>query len=245
MVLEQRPGRAGGRVDGLHEGVHRPVADALGLPQRAVRVAHHHARARLAAGAAGEVQLLEAVAAALGLDAHLVAHDRLEVHRRDAPLAVGDLLEAREGVVELLAVELVAQLLQGVAQRVAARVLAEHDLALGQAHRGDVHDLVGQRVAEDAVLVDARLVGEGVAADDRLVGLHRVADHAADQPAGAGDLGRDDAAPQAAERVGAGAEDHRQLLDAHVAGPLPDALGGSGAASSRRRSPARASWSAA
>ena len=51
----------------------------------------------------------------------------------------------------------------------AAAVLAEHEAAARQAHVLRPHDLVGLRVLEHAVLVDARLVREGVLADDRLV----------------------------------------------------------------------------
>src|SRR5438093_1043807 len=57
----------------------------------------------------------------------LVGDERLEVHRRHLLLAVGDLLEALEGRVERLALELAAHLLQGFAQGVAAGVLAQHD----------------------------------------------------------------------------------------------------------------------
>ena len=56
-----------------------------------------------------------------------------------------------------------------------AAVLAEHQLAFGDADAVRVHDLVGLAVLQHAVLVDARLVREGVAPDDRLVGLHRIA----------------------------------------------------------------------
>ncbi len=57
----------------------------------------------------------------------------------------------------------------------APRVLAEHDLGAGDPHVLGAHDLVGQPVGQDPVLMDARLVGEGVAPHDRLVELHGVA----------------------------------------------------------------------
>ena len=120
--------------------------------------------------------------------AHLVGDDRLQVERGDLLLAVGDLLEALEGRVQRVALDLEAELLQRVAQRVAAGVLAEHDRVRLQADFGRVHDLVGGALLQHAVLVDAGLVGERVAADDRLVRLDRVAGQARDHAAGAGQL---------------------------------------------------------
>ena len=144
---------------------------------------------------------------------------------RDLLLLVGHVLEAAEGLVELLVGELVAELGQARAQRVPAAVLAEHEVALGEADVGGLHDLEGRGLLEDAVLVDARLVGEGVAADDRLVGLHRVAGHVRDQPAGAGDLlGLD--LRLGVEVVAARADRHDDLFERGVAGALADAVDG-------------------
>ena len=120
--------------------------------------------------------------------AELLGHDGLEVGVGELHLAVGQLLEAGEGGVEGVALELDAHLLERVGEGVAAGVLAQHDLALAGADRRWVHDLVGGALGQHAVLVDAGLVGEGVAADDRLVVLHRVAGEAAHQAAGAGQL---------------------------------------------------------
>ena len=64
---------------------------------------------------------------ALDVGAQLVGDQRLEVHRRDLLLAVGDLLEALEGLLELGAVDRVAEVLQRLAQRRAAGVLAQHE----------------------------------------------------------------------------------------------------------------------
>ena len=52
-------------------------------------------------------------------------------------------------------------------------MLAHDQRGLADADRLRRHDLVGLRVLEHAVLVDAALVREGVPADDRLVVLHR------------------------------------------------------------------------
>ena len=106
-------------------------------------------------------------------------------------VAVGDLLLGvgqgdHLGVdrVERLAVDVVAERVELLAQTAPAGQLADGQLAAGQPDRLRGHDLVGQRVLDDAVLVDARLVGEGVAADDGLVGLDGEAGQVADQPAG-------------------------------------------------------------
>ena len=103
----------------------------------------------------------------------LLVDQRLDVLVVDVLLAVGQLLEAVEGVLERVLAQLVAQLLQLRAEGVAARVLAHHQRGLGHADRLRRHDLVGLGVLEHAVLVDAALVREGVPADDGLVVLHR------------------------------------------------------------------------
>mmetsp|Transcript_14932 Transcript_14932/g.56703 ORF Transcript_14932/g.56703 Transcript_14932/m.56703 type:complete len:387 (+) Transcript_14932:815-1975(+) len=69
-----------------------------------------------------------------------------------------------------------------------ARVLPEHDVVVGEADGGRVHDLIRLSVLQDAVLVDAALVGEGVGADDCLVGLHHHARQRGHQTTGLGDL---------------------------------------------------------
>ena len=58
-----------------------------------------------------------------------------------------------------------------VAKGVPPAVLAQDQPALRNADRFGVHDLVRGALFQDAVLVDARLVGEGIASHNRLVGL--------------------------------------------------------------------------
>ena len=125
--------------------------------------------------------------------AHLVGDDRLEIERRDLLLLVRQRLEPLERLVERVALDDEAELLQRVLERMAAGVLAEHDLVRVEADVAGIHDLERRPLLEDAVLVDARLVGERVAADDRLVRLHDVAGEARDHPAGPRQLGRLDA----------------------------------------------------
>src|SRR5918998_910173 len=97
------------------------------------------ARVRRAAVGHIDVEPLQRVRAQLV--AELVGHERLEVHRADGLLAVGDLLEALERGVERLALDLEAELLQRALERVPAGVLAEHEVVALETDRGGVHDL--------------------------------------------------------------------------------------------------------
>ena len=119
--------------------------------------------------------------------------------------------------------QLVAQPGHLALEGVAAAVLAQHQLALGQADGLRLHDLVGQRVLHHAVLVDAGLVREGVGADDRLVRLDRHAGVRADQAAGADDLGGVDVRVQPVD-LRPGVQRHHHLFQRGVAGPLADAV---------------------
>ena len=92
----------------------------------AVGRAHADGGVRRAARGGLDVEPLQRVGRALL--AQLVGDERLEVHRGDLLLLVRQLLEALEGGVQRLAVDLVAELLQRRAQRVAAGVLAQHEL---------------------------------------------------------------------------------------------------------------------
>src|SRR6266481_5664533 len=91
-----------------------------------------------------------------------------EMRRASRP-TVRQVAEARPGPVEVVTGQFVAQVGQGLGEGVAAGVLAEHDAVGLPADGGGVHDLVGRALHQDAVRVDAGLVGEGVGADDCLV----------------------------------------------------------------------------
>ncbi len=97
---------------------------------------------------------------------------------------VGQSDEAAIDVIEGAAVELVAELFAANGEGVTAGVLAQDEFGIGHADRLRRHDFVGQRVLENAILVDAGFVGEGVASDDGLVGLHGDAGDFAQQLAG-------------------------------------------------------------
>src|SRR5450631_3438791 len=141
----------------------------------------------------------------------------------DPLLAIGQRGEAGVQLVELGLVEREAQSLAARAERVAAAVLTEHQAALGNAHALRLDDLVGGPLLEEAVLMDAGLVREGVGADDRLVRLDAYADDLGEQLARRKELLRLDAR-RVGEPVGAGLQDHDDLLERAVASPLADAV---------------------
>ena len=154
--------------------------------------------------------------------AELLGHDRLEVGLGDLDLAVGELLEPGEGLVEPVALDVDAHLLEGVGEGVASRVLAHDDLTTHLSDAGGVDDLVGRTVGQHPVLMDARLVGEGVAPHHGLVVLHRVPRQAGHEPRGAGQLlgahrGRD-----AGELIGTDPQRHDDFLERGVPGPLTE-----------------------
>jgi hypothetical protein len=77
---------------------------------------------------------------------HLLTDDRLQIAVADFPFAVGQLLEAGKGIIEILALQAVTKLLQAGAEGAAARELAEGDAVIGQANRAGVDDLVGEAI---------------------------------------------------------------------------------------------------
>ena len=81
---------------------------------------------------------------------------------------IGKCLEPHERLGQELLVELQAGIGAGAGKGVAAGVLAERQ-GHRQAELLRFDDLVGRRVLQQAVLMDAGFVSEGVRADDRLV----------------------------------------------------------------------------
>ena len=67
----------------------------------------------------------------------------LDVGVVDLLLAVGQHLEALEHLLQLLVVEMIAQIADALAQGVPAAVLAQHQFRLGEADVLGLHDLVG------------------------------------------------------------------------------------------------------
>ena len=82
-------------------------------------------------------------------------------------------LERREGAVQRLALEQIAELERARGERMAPAMLAEDDAVRGKPDIFRFHDLVGFPVLQHAVLMNAGLVGEGVRPDDGLVARRR------------------------------------------------------------------------
>jgi hypothetical protein len=98
-------------------------------------------------------------------------------------------------------------------------MFAEHYLVSGQPDRLGRHDLVGLAVREDAVLVDAGLMGEGVLADDGLVGLNAGAGDRRDEARGCVDPGGIDVAAQVRAADGAKVDCPRAMAITISSGP--------------------------
>src|SRR5215211_1115185 len=211
------------RVDGAEDRIDRPLALGLGLERALFGVGDGDGGPALAARGGDDPERLEDELALEGAD--LVGGDRLEVRCGHGLLVVCYLLEAREGPPQHIALDVVAELLEGVLECVAARMLAEEDVRSFEADVFLGHDLEGPPVLEHAVLVDARLVQKGVAPDDGLVRRNLVARDVGDHAARVGELAGLDADIDAVE-IGACGECHDDLLERGVPGPLPDAVDG-------------------
>src|SRR6266581_6879720 len=221
-VILEPPLHAGDGVDGGQRRVHRAVADPRVLVRLALLLELVRRR-RDHSGSADDVQVLELVHR-LRLRG-LVGDDGDEILVEDFLLPVGEVLEPLEGPVEIAARHGEAQLLEAGRERGAAGVLAEDELVRRPPDVLGLHDLVGELLFQDAVLVDARLVGEGVLADDGLVRLDVDARDVGEEPRGAEDLlGLDTGLHP--EEVLAGAERHDDLLEGGVARPLADTVDG-------------------
>ena len=220
--------RLDGLVHGHEERVDRAVALSHGLDRLAVHEQGDRALGRAAlARADGPVhQLHQRVGRILlgpggqGLD------EGREVRVGDFLLGVGECDGLLVHDLECFAFEVIAELGELALQAAAAAELAHRQARARKAHRLRGHDLVGERVLEHAVLVDARLVREGVAADDGLVGLDAEAGQVADQPAGVAELLGVDAVARDRELGRAGAQGHHHLFERGVAGTFAEAVDG-------------------
>jgi hypothetical protein len=106
-----------------------------------------------------------------------------------------------------------------------AGMLAEHEPGARRANNLRSHDFVGQRIFQDAVLMDAGLMRERVRADDCFVGRDRHAHDLAEQPAGRAQLLRPDSRPQR-QLITAHVQGHDDLFERCVAGAFADPVDG-------------------
>mmetsp|Transcript_6382 Transcript_6382/g.20062 ORF Transcript_6382/g.20062 Transcript_6382/m.20062 type:complete len:240 (-) Transcript_6382:911-1630(-) len=165
-------------VDRLERRLDGPAADRGLDVLRPLRVDERDGRCRayaiLAVRAGGELERLEGPGVGFGRVGDAVGEDGFNVRVSHVLLLVCDCLELTDELLELSLVlgDLgVAEGDKALLEGGLARVLAQDERGVGADALGR-HDLVGGRVLEHAVLVDARLVRKGVRADDRLVGLH-------------------------------------------------------------------------
>ena len=108
----------------------RGVDHAVALGRRldlAVAVAQHDGGRRGRLRAAAHVEAHDRVLVHHA-GAELLGHDRLEVGLGDLDLAVGELLEPHERLVQRVALQVQTHLLQRVGERVPPGVLAQDDL---------------------------------------------------------------------------------------------------------------------
>ncbi len=221
LELAHLDGHPGGLLDRLVGGIHRPIAARLAGRRAPIGVQEPHGGARGGAQLRADLQPCQrpgAMGGALG-----AKHQGLDVAIKEFLLAVGERLEFLEHAVEFKFIELEAQLAHPVAKRVAAAVLAEHQIAVGQADILRTHDLVGHAVLQHAVLVYAGLVREGVLADHRLVARDGLAGDARDQAAHRIEAVGLDSGLQI-EKLRARGQRHDHLFQRAVAGALADAI---------------------
>jgi hypothetical protein len=221
--LAHRHGDAGGQYDGLVGRIDRPVTAGLALKRAPVGVLEPHGGQRAGAAVRLDVEMLQGprtLRSVLGAQ-----HQRLDVAVEQFLLAVGQRLEFLEHPVDLELIEVEAQLLHPLAKGMPATVFAEHQVAAREAHILGAHDLVGRKMFEHAVLMDAGLMREGILADHRLVARDRLAGNARDQARGRVELRRLHAITDIEER-GACLERHHDFLERAVAGALADAVDG-------------------
>ena len=104
-----------------------------------------------------------------------------------------------------------------------ARVLAEHELRAGRAHRFRPHDLVGEGVLQHAVLMDARLRGQRRWPRRWPCSARRRCPRSTPGPGWSAPGGRDDPGV-VRQRLAPHVERHDDFLERGVAGPFADAV---------------------
>ncbi len=130
-----------------------------------------------------------------------------------------------EDFLQLCVCDFVAQGLQPLPKGVLTGVLAQNHGILGNPNVGRGHNLIGGGVGQDAMLVNAALMGKGVGAHNGFVGRNGHAGNAGEELAGAVNLLGINPGLRLVI-VLPGLEAHNNLLQAGVAGPLPDAVDG-------------------
>src|SRR5947207_4623432 len=215
---------AGDALDALEDGVDRTVAGGRLVELPPVAGEERHGGSGRRAGAADRVEARQLPAARRPV-LEEADEQRVEVAVVDLLLLVREPLQLLEYLVDLLRLELVAEIVQPRVQRMAAAVLAEHEVAALEADVLGPHHLVRLLVVDHPVLVDAGFVGEGVLPDHRLVARDVESRRSRHHPARRAELLRTDARAQA-EEVVARAQRHHHFLERTVPGALADPVDG-------------------
>ena len=150
-------------------------------------------------------------------------NEALKVLVIDFLLLVGKVQEVLVDLVERVALELVAELLEAMLERRMSAARGKDDLALACSDVCRVDDFVGVALLKDAVLVDARGMCERISADDCLVRLHAHARDRGDKTACLGELPRVDVG-MGVELLAVHADAHDDFLERRVARTLAEAV---------------------
>ena len=122
----------------------------------------------------------------------LAGHQRYQIPVGDLRLPVRQVLERLERLVQLILIQVIAQLIQPRPQPGAAAQLAQHQFVARQPYGLRIHNLKSGALFQHAVLVNPRRVAEGVSPHNRLVRLHGKARDVAHEAACAVNLPRID-----------------------------------------------------
>jgi hypothetical protein len=107
----------------------------------------------------------------------------------------------------------------------ATGMFSQHQPRAAQTDRFRAHNFVSVLIFQDAILVNARLVGKCISAHDGFVGLNRDASVVRNHAADTGDLGGINAGFQGIDRA-PGMQRHYYLFQRGIASPFPDAVDG-------------------
>ena len=172
-----------GRIDRTCANGNMCVNDSIWSTQADGGSGHAHR-------ATGHLQAIEQVHIARFVE--FVGNQGFKVEISDDLLAVGEVLEACKGFIELNIVEGMTHFGKAVAQRGTTRMFAQHKVGLIHADIFRAHDLIRALVFEHAILMNARFMCEGIRTNDGFVRLHHDARVIADKLGNARELRRFD-----------------------------------------------------
>jgi len=96
-----------------------------------------------------------------------------------------------------------------------ARVFSQHESTLGQTYHTGIHDLIGQSVLENPILVNAGFVSKGIGTYDRLISLNSQSGVVGDHTTSRVYLSGNDAAGEV-EVLGTSVESHNDFFQGSI-----------------------------